>query len=311
MIAEAQDTYRKAESALFAEYNVEPQEHWVDIPAQRTAVRVLEVGCGAPIVLVHGSPNDAAAWIPLVAQLKDYRCLMVERPGSGLSAPVDRWHDHMAESASIVATVADHLSLDVIDVVGSSLGGLYAYNFALAYPGRLGKLIQMGSPAGPAILGLPPIFRFLSLPVPSARIKKALSPSPEKAPGMFKQIGHGRSIAAGIIPDVVFDWYSALLRNTDTAVNLLGEVRAIASPLGYRSSAKLTSVQLANLRPPTLYLWGDDDAFSTPAKADALCAFTPGAAIEHFEGFGHLLWYDDPGAVAARVRAFLSGGGEV
>ena len=50
---------------------------------------------------------------------------------------------------------------------------------------------------------------------------------------------------------------------------------------------------LASLNAATLYLWGDSDPFANPVLADALCALTSGATIEHFEGFGHTISYDD------------------
>ena len=181
-----------------------------------------------------------------------------------------------------------------------------AYNFALQSPDRVRHLIQMGSPAGPTILGIPAIFRLLSLPIPVFLLKKALLPTVAKARDMFAEIGHKAAIDAGTIPDMVFEWYSALLANTNTMQHLVREVRAVATPFGYRSVGRIDDGALASLTVPTLYLWGDNDPFANPELADALCALTPGATIEHFEGFGHTLWYDDPPAIAERVRAFFS-----
>lgn len=298
--------YREAEEKLYAEYGVEVRQHVVDIESPATSIRVLEVGQGEPLVLIHGSPNTAATWIPLIAHLPHRRCLMLERPGAGLSAPVARWTNHRAESASIVEAVFDAMAIDQADLAGSSFGGLYAYNLALSAPGRVRSLIQLGAPGGPSVLGLPAIFRFLSLPLPKLMARRALQPDPDEARDMYEQIGHARSIAAGTIPEINFEWYSSLLNNTHTLEHLLGEIRSIATPFGFRHTGKITDADLARLTQPTLYLWGDQDSFAKPEQANQLAALTPQASIEHFEDFGHLPWYDNPTLIAGRIEEFLS-----
>jgi pimeloyl-ACP methyl ester carboxylesterase len=245
-------------------FGVAVVEHFVDLPDLGTSIRVLETGAGDPIVFIHGSPNNAATWIPLIAGLSDRRCLLLERPGAGLSEPVHRWTDHRAQSSAIMRAVVDHFGIAEIDLVGSSLGGLYAYNFALAHPDRTKAVVQLGSPAGPTLLGMPTIFRFLSLPLPRVLSSRALRPDAKEARKMFREIGHGRAIDAGAIPAVVFEWYSSLLCDTDTAEHLLAEIRAIASPLGYRANARLDEKALSGIGAPLLYLWGDEDTFSSP-----------------------------------------------
>jgi pimeloyl-ACP methyl ester carboxylesterase len=302
----SEEAYREAEGKLFAEYGVEAREHFVDIESPSTSVRVLEVGRGEPLVLVHGSPNNAATWIPLVSHLANRRCLLLERPGAGLSSPVAKWSNHRSESAGIIASVLDAMAVDQADLAGSSLGGLYAFNLALSAPQRVRSLILLGAPGGPSVLGMPPIFRVLSLPLPRFMAQKALRPDPDEAREMYEQIGHADSIAAGAIPDVNFEWYSSLLNNTRTLENLLGEIRSIATPFGLRKKNEITDADLARLTQPTLYLWGDHDSFAKPDNADKLAALTPQASIEHFASFGHLPWYDDPQLIAGRIEGFLT-----
>lgn len=301
-----ENAYREAEEKLYAEYGVEVLEHLVDIEAPSTSVRVLEVGQGEPLVLIHGSPNNAATWIPLVAHLTNRRCLLLERPGAGLSKPVADWTNHRSESARIVASVVDAMGVDQADLIGSSFGGLYAYNLALSAPQRVRSLILLGAPGGPSVLGMPAIFRFLSLPFPKNLAQRALRPDLDEARAMYEQIGHAESIAAGAIPAVNFEWYSSLLNNTQTVVHLLAEVRSIATPFGFRQTGRIMDADLARLTQPILYLWGDQDSFAEPEQADRLAARTPQASIEHFASFGHLPWYDDPRLIAGRIEGFLS-----
>lgn len=298
--------YRSAEAKLFSAYGVEPTEHWVDIPGRGARIRVLETGKGEPVVFVHGSPNAAATWIPLAAALLDRRCLMVERPGAGLSEPMKRWGDHRKDATALLEAVLDTMGCDSVDVVGSSFGGLYAYDLALEAPARVRRIVQMGCPAGPDVVPMPAIFRVLSIPTIPLLAAFGMRPDPGKARDMFREIGHGHSVDEGIIPEIVYEWYSSLLCHTNTLLHLLGEIRAIATPFGLRRTASVYEAHLQSLEQPVLYLWGDRDSFATPEQAERLCSLTRGAVIERFRSSGHLPWLDDPKGIASRLKAFCT-----
>ncbi len=295
--------YRPAEDRLIGHYGVEVREHLVPTGADGHTVRVLETGSGPATLFVHGSPNAAATWLGLAALLPDRRCLMLERPGAGLS-PSMPWTDHRAQTVQIQSAVLDHLEVREVDTVGSSFGGLYVLNLALARPERVRRVLLIGSPGGLASLPYPAVIRGLSLPIPAFLLARALRPDSSGAREMFAQIGHDESVRAGAIPPVVFDWYSALLRHTDTLPNLAREVRAIATPVGYRARATLAPRDLAGLSRPVDLVWGGRDPFATPAQADA-AATVMGARVEHHPGLGHLPWMDDPALVADSMRALL------
>ena len=62
---------------------------------------------------------------------------------------------------------------------------------------------------------------------------------------------------------------------------------------------------MGRLTTPVLYLWGSEEPFATAEQARTLVAQSPSASIEHFGGFGHLLFFDDPELIAGRIRTFL------
>ena len=86
--ATATDRYREAERALWAHYGLAPTERFVDIPEPSVRLRVVEVGAGEPVVFLPGTLVAGPAWGALVRELPDRRCLLVDPPGVGLSAPV-------------------------------------------------------------------------------------------------------------------------------------------------------------------------------------------------------------------------------
>ena len=79
--------YREAERRLWASVGVIPTEQRVRLERTGLTVRVQEVGQGPAVVLIHGASNSGASWAGLVARLDGFRCLLLDRPGCGLSDP--------------------------------------------------------------------------------------------------------------------------------------------------------------------------------------------------------------------------------
>ncbi|MFZ5481652.1 MAG: alpha/beta fold hydrolase [Myxococcota bacterium] len=277
----------------------------MDVEAPRARVRVLEIGEGPPVLCVHGSPNAAAAWIPLAAAMPGWRWLLLERPGAGVSGTAAWGPSHRTDALAISRRTLDALDAPRARVVGSSFGALYAFALALGAPERVERLVIAGCPAGPTFVAMPPIFRALSVPWLPTLLGSFVPTDPASIRGMWRDIGHGATIDRGGIPDEMFDWYGTLLKETDTMAGVVAEVRAVATPFGYRAGVPVTEEDLARIVAPTLYLWGDLDNFGSPDQGERMAAATPGARIERFPTFGHLPWIDDPALVAQRLSAFF------
>ena len=79
---------RDAEARLFTRSGLQPEESFVDLGPAQVRLRVLSVGAGPPLMMLHGVTLAAAVWAPWLADLAGYRALLVELPGHGLSGPV-------------------------------------------------------------------------------------------------------------------------------------------------------------------------------------------------------------------------------
>ena len=79
---------RVAETRLFARYGLEPDAAFLDLSTAGVRLRVLRVGTGPDLVLLHGVSFAAAVWVPWLSALGGYRIHLVELPGHGLSGPV-------------------------------------------------------------------------------------------------------------------------------------------------------------------------------------------------------------------------------
>ena len=70
---------------------------YVDVSGRR--VHFLEKGAGPPLVLLHGTGVNAAFFLPLLNRLEGIRAIVPDRPGQGLSDPIDLPRDRYFETA--------------------------------------------------------------------------------------------------------------------------------------------------------------------------------------------------------------------
>ena len=80
--------YREAELRLWKSFGLAPTDRQLLLARCDTSIRVQDVGTGPPVILIHGVSNSGTSWAPLVAGLGEYRCVIVDRPGCGLSEPL-------------------------------------------------------------------------------------------------------------------------------------------------------------------------------------------------------------------------------
>lgn len=89
------------------------------------------------MLFVHGTAG-LGAWPGLLAKLRGVRCLIVERPGWGLSSAIDDSggrYRHM--TADLLAGLLDALGVERAAVVGASTGNVWALSLAAAHPLRV------------------------------------------------------------------------------------------------------------------------------------------------------------------------------
>ena len=102
--------YRQAEQDLWHAYGLEPIERFVEVSLPRAVVRlrVLEIGAGEPAVFIPGTGGTGPYWAPLIRELPGIRCVMIDRPGWGLSSPLDyRDRDYGETAAAILGGALD------------------------------------------------------------------------------------------------------------------------------------------------------------------------------------------------------------
>ena len=113
-------------------------------------VHVLENGAGPPVVLLHGTANPAGFLLPLLRELHGVHAIAPDRPGVGLSDPIDLPHDRYRErTVAWLDQLLDTLELDATTLLGHSGGGVWALWYALEHPDRVKRLVLLGVPTLP------------------------------------------------------------------------------------------------------------------------------------------------------------------
>ncbi len=297
--------YREAERRLWDSVGRTPTEHHVVLPRIGARVRVQEVGEGAPTLFVHGGPNSGSTWAPLVEHLDGLRCLILDRPGTGLSESIGLRASGLVEFAqNLVGDVLDALNVERAHVVASSLGGYCALWSAAAEPDRLDRMVQMAAPALLPDQQLPKFMKAIMLPG-LRKVIAALPPNKKAGESIMRQIGHGVSIDAGLLPEAHTEWYEALQRHTDTMGNDFDLIHSLRGRGGLDPSVVLGAETLAAVPTPTHFVWGADDTFGGEDVARWVVDTMPNATLEMRPDSGHLPWLDAPAAVADATRAFL------
>jgi pimeloyl-ACP methyl ester carboxylesterase len=129
-------------------------------------VHVIEAGEGPPVVLLHGTSTSSLSLLPLFDHLKGVRAIAVDRPGLGLSEPVQVPRERFRDAAiEFLDEVVDELGLETPALAGNSMGGTWALWYALARPGRVHRLVLLGS--APLLPGTrpPALLRVMVAPV--------------------------------------------------------------------------------------------------------------------------------------------------
>jgi len=99
-------------------------------------------GSGEPIVFIHGFTLDNRMWQPQVDFFgKKYQVVTYDARGFGRSSIPSGTYNHCDDLRALL----EHLGIEQAHIVGLSMGGRIAINFALAHPETVRRLVVMDS----------------------------------------------------------------------------------------------------------------------------------------------------------------------
>lgn len=301
--------YRRAERQLWDSLGLVPAEHRVHLDRLGCDVRIQELGAGPPVLFLHGGSTCGTSWADLAVRLPGFRCMLVDRPGTGLSDPLQdtvlNLDDLAALAGVLVPDILDALGLDSASIVATSFGGYFALRAALTAPERVGRMVILGWTAGAPVGRLPLMMRAGTAPVLGELLARAPS-GPRTVRSIFRGIGLGRALDEGRISDEAIAAYAALVRHTPTLRNDLALGRLFLSPVrGLDPRLALSPVERGRIGVPVLFLWGEVDPFGGRDVAPSFVEPFPDARLELVPRAGHAIWMDNPSLAADAVTAFL------
>ena len=247
-------------------------------------------GQGPLIVLVHGMAGSGATWDLAMPKLAErYAVLALDLPGHGSSAkPVDGDYS-LGAFASIVRDLMVTLGHDRATIVGQSLGGGVAMQFAYQFPSRCERLVLVGS--GGLGREVAPILRALAFPgveyLYPVLFASWLGDAGRGVLGGLRKIG----LRPSAYVEQVWQSYESLTE-PETRVAFAQTLRSVVGASGQRVSAH-DRLPLADTI-PTLIMWGANDAIIPSRHAAAAHATLPSSRVEIFEGVGHFPHCEDP-----------------
>jgi pimeloyl-ACP methyl ester carboxylesterase len=300
---------REAEGELFRVLDVEVEERFLDLEQTDLRVRLLSHGDGAPLLLLHGGAQTAAAWAPLFTELQGFRLLAVDLPGHGLSDPVGYRRGRVrAHTLLLVDDLVDALGLDRVPVVGHSLGAMFALWHAATGSRRIAAIDSVGAPA---------------VALPATRVRMPLSPltvrglgfailrSPSPRPVFRHLLRQGLGSAElEMAPDSLVEALRMAARRPENARTVASLMHAIDRFRRPRPESVLTVHELAAIRVPTNFILGSDDPYLSPSVARPSIARIPRATVHEMVA-GHGPWLVDPRWVAGQIAVHQHAAGAV
>jgi len=245
------------------------EDKWIETaPGELTHYH--ELGTGTPVLFLHGSGTGVTAaanwWLNLPVLGENARCIAIDSIGYGQSVVAKNTAHGIKEWVRHAVRVLDALGIEKTWIVGNSLGGWLAFQFAIDFPERLLGIVSMGT-GGAKLTGA-----------------LASHSNPTLTPEGIRKTLEIFVVDKSLVTDELVELrYRAALN--DTASDRLAEV--VAARDRDRYELPLDFEVLARLEVPVLLVHGVQDAVIPVARTWELLNVIPGADAHIFSRCGH------------------------
>jgi pimeloyl-ACP methyl ester carboxylesterase len=256
-------------------------------------------GRGPLLVLLHGIAGNAATWDDVMPRLSEHHTVIApDLLGHGESAK-PRADYSLGAYANGVRDLLGALGYEGGTIVGHSLGGGVAMQFAYQFPERCERLVLVSS--GGLGREVHPLLRAAALPGAEAVLPWLCTAGRRSVATAARALGRMGMRASTDLEEIWRNFSS--LEEAGARQAFIHTVRGIIDLGGQRVSATDRLYLAADL--PTLIVWGERDPLIPVHHARAAHERIPGSRLEIFPGVGHFPYREDPQRFAACVLDFL------
>jgi pimeloyl-ACP methyl ester carboxylesterase len=238
-------------------------------------------GEGEPLLVIHGGGGDARTWWDNIAVLAErYKVYAPDLPGFGGSQPLDGSY-FIPELSGFIDVFATQLGLENFHLMGHSLGGGVALDYALRMPRKVRKLVLVSS----LCLGDEISFwiRLLCLPA------------------LVRSIG---AIATGVMKAV--RWAARQLNPAGLLMPLSPAAMAVGGNITtFKKQTHVLESRLSEVAMPTLLVWGGKDPIVPVGHAYKAAGMIPNCQVKVFKRRGHNVHRDELKQFSRTIAAFL------
>ncbi len=279
------------------------EEMFMDINGAKIFTKA--AGSGIPLLILHGGPGLSHDYLePQLIELlaKDYRLIFFDQRASGRSSGAeDTARITIAQFVEDIESIRKNLSIEKINVLGHSFGGLLAMFYATTYPGSVDKLLLLDS--SPA--SWEPYFPM---------INKAVS---EKATEADKEeLAKIRLLRPNVPPATMERYFKIYFRpffnnsqlteqlslgvTTLWVSNYYATYPRIMNNLGHHNILD----KLSAIKAPTLIIHGEDSVIPVESARETATRI-PDCKLTILKNVGHFPYVEAPDAFAGAVRSFI------
>lgn len=265
--------------------------HELDVTGGKLAYQV--TGSGRPVLFLHSVIADSRMWDRELATFRDRgRMARFDLRGFGRTPAATSPFSYSQDIGGLIAKLGFERPL----LVGSSMGGALAIDFALTHPGSVGGLLLVAPGVGG---GFPPPY------TPEEQRAFEVDERLSKEVDLAWTQGDRRKAIDGLRQL----WCAALEGPALELFRTMVE-QNLEEVFGNRSMKVAEDLvpaapRLGELRIPTTILVGDRDNPSSPVFAHRLARAIPGARLVEVPGADHLINLSKPEAFDRELRAML------
>jgi pimeloyl-ACP methyl ester carboxylesterase len=277
-----------------------PALHYRIVHGYRRAFRI--AGSGPVILLIHGIGDNSTTWSTVQSKLAQrFTVIAPDLLGHGKSDK-PRADYSVAAYANGMRDLLSVLDIERVTVVGHSLGGGVAMQFAYQFPQLVDRLILIGS--GGVTKDVNVALRIASLPLGSEALALLRLPMVLPALHLIGRLGGSMFGSTGVgrdIPDML-----RILADLPEPTASAAFARTLRAVVDWRGQV-VTMLDRCYLTEsvPVQLIWGSLDSVIPVSHARMAHAAMPGARLEIFEGSGHFPFHDDPDRFVEVVEKFI------